>query len=249
DEADELVEGVAGEARGAAGLGAEDGRLGVGGGGGGEDQPGDDEGDRGQPEGERGGDAEGVVDRRADVSVGGGEQRPDAVDATQRFVSWDSLGHLKAAGTGHFCFRIYARPLRAPQVLAAELGGGGDADQLEGELELGDQGAQDPLGARLTVRGEAPGGRPADEDGVGAERQGDGDVDAATDAAVDQHRDAPGDRLDDLRQRFGGGHGPVELAAAVVGDDDPGDAVLDREGGVLGGEHALDEERHAGVGG
>src|SRR4051794_5899556 len=83
--------GVAGEAGGAAGLGEHHRRLGVGGGRGGEDQPGDDEGDRGQPEGERGGNAEGVVDRGADVAVSGGEQRSDAVDAAQRFVSGDSL--------------------------------------------------------------------------------------------------------------------------------------------------------------
>ena len=94
DEADHLVEGVAGEAGGAAGLGEHHRRLGVGGGGGGEDQAGDDEGDRGEAEGEGGGDAERVVDRGADVAVGGGEQRPDAVDAAQRFVSGDSLGHL-----------------------------------------------------------------------------------------------------------------------------------------------------------
>ncbi len=121
DEADELVEGVAGEARGAARLGEHHGRLGVGGGGGGEDQPGDDEGDRGQPEGECGGDAEGVVDRGADVAVGGGEQSPDAVDTAQRFVSWDSPGHLSGgrhAGIRHFFIRIYARRQRARQVSA-----------------------------------------------------------------------------------------------------------------------------------
>ena len=116
DEADELVEGVAGEARGAAGLGEHHGRLGVAGGGGGEDQPGDDEGDRRQAEREGGGDAEGVVDRRADVAVGGGEQGPDAMDSTQRFVSRDSLGHLGRtdAGIRHFFIRIYARQERSP---------------------------------------------------------------------------------------------------------------------------------------
>ena len=87
EEADQLVEGVAGEARGAARLRVHHRRLGVGGGGGDEDQAGDHEGDRGQAEREGGGDAERVVDRRADVAVGGGEQGADAVDAAQRLVS------------------------------------------------------------------------------------------------------------------------------------------------------------------
>ncbi len=86
EEADHLVEGVAGEARGAAGLRVHHRRLGVGGGGAHEDQPGDDEGDRGQPEGEGGGDAERVVDRGADVPVGGREQGADAVDPAERLV-------------------------------------------------------------------------------------------------------------------------------------------------------------------
>ena len=41
----------------------------------------------------------------------------------------------------------------------------------------------------------------------------------------------------------------VELAAAVVGDDDAGGAVLDRERRVLGGQHALDQDRDAALGG
>ena len=63
EEADQLVEGVAREARRAAGLGEHHGRLGVGRRRGGEDQAGDDERDRRQAEGEGGGDAERVVDR------------------------------------------------------------------------------------------------------------------------------------------------------------------------------------------
>ncbi len=93
DEADQLVEGVAGEARGAAGLGEHHRRLGIGGRRGGEDQPGDDEGDRRQAERKGSGDPERVVDRRADVAVGGRKQRADAMDAAQRFVAGDSLGH------------------------------------------------------------------------------------------------------------------------------------------------------------
>ncbi len=94
--------------------------------------------------------------------------------------------------------------------------------------------------ALLAARGEAPEGGPADQHRVGAEGERDGDVDAAADAAVDQDRGPAVDRVDDLRQRVGGGQAAVELAAAVVGDDDAGGAVLDRQLGVLGGEQALD---------
>jgi hypothetical protein len=74
-ERDELVERVPREARGAARLRVVDGALGVGRRREGEDQPGDDEDDRRQPERVDRDDAERVVDRRADVAVGGREQR------------------------------------------------------------------------------------------------------------------------------------------------------------------------------
>ena len=74
-ERDELVERVPREARRAAGLGVANRPLRVGRGGRGEDQPRDDEDERRQPERVDGGDAERVVDRRADVAVGRREQR------------------------------------------------------------------------------------------------------------------------------------------------------------------------------
>ena len=96
DEADHLVEGVAGEARRPPGLRVHHRRLDVGGGGEGEDQPGDQERDRGQAEREARHHPERVVDRRADVPVGGREQRPDAVHAAQRLFPGDPLSHLTA---------------------------------------------------------------------------------------------------------------------------------------------------------
>ena len=74
-ERDELVERVAGEARGAARLRIANGALGVGRGSGGEDQPADEEDERRQPERDSGDEPECVVDRRADVAVGGREER------------------------------------------------------------------------------------------------------------------------------------------------------------------------------
>ena len=74
EEADELVEGVAREARGAAGLREAHRPLRVGGGGRGEDQPRDDEDERRQAERNPRDEAERVVDRGADVAVGGREE-------------------------------------------------------------------------------------------------------------------------------------------------------------------------------
>ncbi len=74
-EADELVEGVAREARRPAGLRVAHRPLRVGRGGRREDDPGDDEDERGQAKRERRCDAEGVVDGRADVAVGRREER------------------------------------------------------------------------------------------------------------------------------------------------------------------------------
>ncbi len=74
-EADELVEPVPREARGSAGLRVAHRAFRIGGRGRREDHSGDDEDERRQPEGERGGDAERVVDGGADVAVGRGEER------------------------------------------------------------------------------------------------------------------------------------------------------------------------------
>ena len=73
-EADELVERVAREARGATGLGVPHRPLGVRRRGRREDDARDEEDERCQPEREDGREAERVVDRRADVAVRGGEE-------------------------------------------------------------------------------------------------------------------------------------------------------------------------------
>ena len=98
-------------------------------------------------------------------------------------------------------------------------------------------------GARLAAAGQAPEERAADEDGAGAEGQRDEDVGAAADAAVHEDLDPVADRLDDLGQHVERGRDAVELAAAVVGDDDAGGAVLGGEPRVLGGVDALHDHR------
>ena len=119
----------------------------------------------------------------------------------------------------------------------------------EGQLELGAQQLEHPPRALLAADREAPEGRAADQDRVGAEGEGDRDVDAAPDAAVDEHRAAAGDGLDRLLEDVGGGGDAVELAPAVVGDDDAGGAVLDRQRRVLAGVDPLDQDRQPALGG
>ena len=176
DEADQLVEGVAGEARGAAGLRVHHRRLGVGGGGRGEDQAGDDEGDRGQAEGEGGGDAERVVDRGADVAVGGGEQRADAVDAAQRFVSGDPLGHLESCAGTDRSDRIYGRGRCPPHVGSGQLGGRGAAAESQGHARARARRSAEHARApsarpRRRQTPERPAAAEPARAGVGAERQ------------------------------------------------------------------------------
>src|ERR1700761_8101582 len=100
------------------------------------------------------------------------------------------------------------------------------AEQPKGELEFGGEGAQNPLGALRAAGRETPRGGPADQRRVGSERDRDRDVDTSADAAVDEDRGTTADRLHDPRERQGGRDRAVELATAVVGDDDPGGAVL-----------------------
>ena len=96
-ERDELVERVPGEARRAARLRVAHGALGVARGGRGEDQPCDREDERREPERERGGDAERVVDRRADVPVRRREERGCAEHALHAHLTAPSRpGHRRS---------------------------------------------------------------------------------------------------------------------------------------------------------
>ena len=86
-ERDELVEGVARERGRAAGLREPDRSLRVGRSSRREDDAGDHEDERRQPECDRRGDAERVVDRRSDIAVRGREERRRAEDALEALLS------------------------------------------------------------------------------------------------------------------------------------------------------------------
>ena len=72
------------------------------------------------------------------------------------------------------------------------------------------------------------------------------DVGAGADAAVEQHGEVVADRVGDRRQRVERGDLAVDLAAAVVGDDDAVDPALARRRGVLGMKDPLEQDRQVG---
>ena len=80
------------------------------------------------------------------------------------------------------------------------------------------------LDARLAADGERPQHRPAEQHAARPERQRDGDIEPAPDAAVDPYLGPAGDRRRDLGEDVGRRLDAIELPGAVVADDDPVDA-------------------------
>ena len=98
--------------------------------------------------------------------------------------------------------------------------------------------------ARLAAGGERVALHPAEPDEIGAGGHRLDDVGAARHAAVDDDLRLAVDHVDDLRQHVHRAAAVVELAAAVIGDVDPGDAVIERDPGILGGGDALEHQRN-----
>ena len=71
---------------------------------------------------------------------------------------------------------------------------------------------------------------------------------AAADAAVHQHGCVRADLVPHLDERVERGDRAVDLAAAVIRDDDPVDTVLERQPRIVAAEHALHEDRQIGAG-
>src|SRR2546425_2146339 len=136
--------------------------------------------------------------------------------------------------------------LRAPNHRGYEVFDRRRADLLHGDAKLDAQQLEHTLDAGLAERAEPPEIRPADAHALRAHRQGLDDVGAAAKAAVDEHRDAPAHGLEHLRKRVDGGAAAVFAAPAVVGNDDPVEAVVGGELRILVGEQALDEDPHPG---
>ena len=82
----------------------------------------------------------------------------------------------------------------------------------------------------------------AHEPELGAQGDGGHDVGAVHDAGVHHDRGVLADLTDHLGQEAEGDGGAVELAPAVVGQQDAVDAEVDEALGVLDGLHALDDD-------
>src|SRR5258708_20582350 len=130
EKADGLVERGGSEARAAGGVGQGRCALGVVESGRDEDEPREDEGDRRQAQGERRGDAEGVIDARADVAVARREQRAGAQGARELGGTPDDHPKVSqpaaAPGdrlTAHASPRVIDRPESIPGNLPREMVG------------------------------------------------------------------------------------------------------------------------------
>ena len=116
-------------------------------------------------------------------------------------------------------------------------------EQREPELDLPAQQVENVCDAFLPVHRETPHHRAPDQDRAGSEAERLENIGAASNAAVEQNLRTPVDGVDDFLEHVEGRRHAVELAAAVVRDDDGRGAVLDREPRVFCGEEPLDDER------
>ena len=87
--------------------------------------------------------------------------------------------------------------------------------------------------------------RAPDQHRARAERQRLDDINPAPKAAVDKHRRFAADRLDNAGQRPDRGDRAVELAPAMIGDDDPVGAALHRLARLVRMQNAFEDERPA----
>ena len=88
------------------------------------------------------------------------------------------------------------------------------------ELQLVAEHREHTRDARFAVSGKPPQIRAADQDRASAERDRLQHVDSTTHASINQHRDASGNAIRNVRQGIDRGDRAVQLAAAVVGHDD-----------------------------
>src|SRR6202035_2219910 len=91
---------------------------------------------------------------------------------------------------------------------------------------------------------QRPALQPADADEIRTQDHRLDDVGAAAERTVDHDFRAAFDGARDLRQHMHGAAAVIELAAAMVGDVNPFDAMIDRDRRVLGGGDALDDQRN-----
>ena len=157
---------------------------------------------------------------------------------------------LKQPGAARLHAHAAARQLaaRRAQAVGTQHVGAGDIGELRRSGLLHDHGqlameqVDDRFHAALTEGGKSPGLRTPDADRGGAEGQAFEDVRAATDAAIDEHRDPALHRRHDFRHAVDRRPQGLLVATAVVGDDERVRPVLQREPRVVGGDDALGEQ-------
>src|SRR5256885_894579 len=120
---------------------------------------------------------------------------------------------------------------------------GGAAEEAEGAVDAFAEDLEGTGGAGFAGSAETVSVSAADEHGAGTEAKGFDDVRAAADSAVEQDFRLASDGGDDFRKHAKRRGDSVELAAAVIRNDDGGGANVDGAAGVVGGENALCDDR------
>jgi hypothetical protein len=144
---------------------------------------------------------------------------------------------------------MQAQPPRIDQI-RAQLSHVATPNQAHIHLHLILQQLHGAIDARQAVGTHSEEKGATDTDAAGAQTQGLDDVGGAAHAAVDVDLDAIlqaafAEHGHDLGEHLDGGAGKVELAAAVVGEDDAVDAGVDGAQHVLDALHALEDDGHA----
>src|SRR5262249_60731316 len=129
------------------------------------------------------------------------------------------------------------------QIGGVEFGKMVAAEQAETTLPLVLQQLEQSNHAGLPAGGERKALHAADADQIGAGGDRLDDVGPAADRSVDDDLGAAVHGGHDLRQHVHGAAAVIELAAAVVGDVNPLDSMVERDGGILGGGDAPDRRR------
>ncbi len=139
-------------------------------------------------------------------------------------------------------YRSPAPVLGYAYVGGVEGGDGGAAEEAEGAFYVGAEDFERAGHAGIACGGQAVGVGAADEDGAGAEADGFYDVAATADAAIHQDFGASVDGGDDFGERADCGIDGIELAAAMIRDDDCGYAFIHSAARVVPCEQAFHDD-------
>src|SRR6266480_4359335 len=116
---------------------------------------------------------------------------------------------------------------------------GGAAEEAEGAVDAFAEDLEGTGGAGFAGSAETVGISAADKNGAGTEAKGFDDVGAAADSAVEQDFGLASDGGDDFRKYAKRRGDSIELAAAVIRNDDGGGANVDGAASIVGGENAF----------